>query len=528
MTEHRKRLPDLPGSWAWATLRDIGTVASGGTPSTKDRASFDGDIPWITPADLSGFKGKFIARGKRNISVAGLTSSSAALLPTGSVLFSSRAPIGYVAIAANEVSTNQGFKSLIPHEGIYNEYVFYYLKASKDLAERFASGTTFLEVSKSRFGSIPIPIPPRPEQRRIVAKIEVLLPQLDAGVEALEKAKSQLQRYRRAVLKSAMSGDLTRVWREARKDELELASVLLERILEERRAQWEADQLEKMKAKGRVPRDEKWKQKYKEPWRPAAEELPVLPSGWTWTSFQELAQGTPHALKAGPFGSSLKKEYYVPCGYKIYGQEQVIRGDPFYGDYYIDEERYCRLSSCAVTPGDVLISLVGTIGKVLVLPAGIQAGIINPRLVKLTLDKRIVTPTYVQAYLQSASVREYFSLSSHGGTMGILNLTILKALPVALPPLEEQEAIVREIDRRMSIADQMDAGLQDDLARSVRLRQTILKRALEGTLVPQDPTDELASVLLERIKAEKASREAAGRTGNKRPGTQRSQQMGLF
>ncbi len=112
MIEQNDYSPPLPKGWVWTRLEEIGNVAAGGTPSTNDPNNFDGDIPWITPADLSDFKGKFIEHGKRNLSQKGLNSSSAVLLPAGTVLFSSRAPIGYVAIAANPVSTNQGFKNL--------------------------------------------------------------------------------------------------------------------------------------------------------------------------------------------------------------------------------------------------------------------------------------------------------------------------------------------------------------------------------------------------------------------------------
>jgi type I restriction enzyme S subunit len=384
-----------------------------------------------------------------------------------------------------------------------------------DYATQNMTGVQHPRVHFDALRHFPIALPPSAEQRRIVTKIDELFSRLNAGVAALEQVKAQLHRYRQAVLEAAMSGELTKEWRGIHRDELEPASALLERILEERRAKSEAEQVEKMKAKGKVPNDDRRKQKYKEPWTPNARLLPPLPRLWAWTSFEELAQGTAHALKAGPFGSSLKKEHYVPSGYKIYGQEQVIRGDPHYGDYYIDEDRYRTLRSCAVHPADVLVSLVGTVGKVLVLPDNIEPGIINPRLVKLSLDRRVVRPEYVEAYLRSANAREYFSLSSHGGTMDILNLTILKALPVALPPPEEQDAILEEIDLCWSIADQMDAGVELNLLRSARLRESILKRAFEGKLVRQDPNEEPASLLLEGIKAEKATRRAKTRPKKK-------------
>jgi type I restriction enzyme S subunit len=241
---------------------------SGGTPDTKDELNFGGDVVWITPADLSGWDDKYISHGARNITDRGLKSSSAVLLPKGSVIFSSRAPIGYVAIAATELCTNQGFKNFIPFDGLYNEYLYYYLKASKSLAESFASGTTFSELSASRAATLPVPFPPTSEQHRIVAKIEELFTRLDAGIESLKKIKAQLKRYRQSILKHAFEGKLTAEWCQSHQHELEPASVLLERIKQERLKS----------AKG----------KNKELPQVDTSELPALPEGWAWARVGEI------------------------------------------------------------------------------------------------------------------------------------------------------------------------------------------------------------------------------------------------
>jgi type I restriction enzyme, S subunit len=123
----------LPDSWVRTTLGELGRIVSGGTPSTNLARNFDGDIPWITPADLSRYTAKYISRGRRNISQEGLENSSATLIPKGSVLFSSRAPVGYVVIAAIPLTTNQGFKNLVLTSSMSSDYVYYYLKANKKL-----------------------------------------------------------------------------------------------------------------------------------------------------------------------------------------------------------------------------------------------------------------------------------------------------------------------------------------------------------------------------------------------------------
>lgn len=205
----------LPSSWALATIDDIGIVASGSTPSTKEEDNFGGDISWLTPADLSNYDGKYIKKGKRNLTEKGLKSCSATLLPEGSILFSSRAPIGYTVIAANPISTNQGFKNLIPFNEIFNEYIYHYLKGNKDLAESFASGTTFKELSARRFKKIPVPIPPFNEQIRIVSKIEELFSRIDSAEESLRrilpsdsKEFGLIIKLKKSILKKAFEGRL--------------------------------------------------------------------------------------------------------------------------------------------------------------------------------------------------------------------------------------------------------------------------------------------------------------------------------
>ncbi len=168
-----------------------------------------GDIAWITPADLSGYSKKRISQGRKFITEKGLKSSSARLMPKGSVLFSSRAPIGYVAIASGELATNQGFKSILPNERVDSDYLYYSLKYAKRKAEEAASGTTFKEISLTKFAELEIRLPNLEKQRAIVFKIEELFSELDKGIEEIKTAQQQLKVYRQAVLKWAFEGRLT-------------------------------------------------------------------------------------------------------------------------------------------------------------------------------------------------------------------------------------------------------------------------------------------------------------------------------
>ena len=160
------------GKWKTCTISELGTVVGGATPSTKNEENYvGGNIAWITPKDLAGFTGRFISHGERNITEAGLKSCSTQLMPKHTILFSSRAPIGYVAIASQEVCTNQGFKSVVPNDSTDYMFLYYLLKYNKDKIEHLGSGTTFKEVSGSTMRSVEVYIPENIEEQRSIASI---------------------------------------------------------------------------------------------------------------------------------------------------------------------------------------------------------------------------------------------------------------------------------------------------------------------------------------------------------------------
>lgn len=163
-------------NWKTCTISDLGTVVGGATPSTKNVENYNGGtIAWITPKDLAGFSGRFISRGERNITEQGLKSCSTQLMPPHTVLFSSRAPIGYVAIAEQEVCTNQGFKSVIPNENTDYMFLYYLLKYNKDKIENLGSGTTFKEVSGSTMRGIEVIVPETKEEQQKIASVLAVL-----------------------------------------------------------------------------------------------------------------------------------------------------------------------------------------------------------------------------------------------------------------------------------------------------------------------------------------------------------------
>ncbi len=205
-------------------------------------------------------------------------------------------------------------------------------------------------------------------------------------------------------------------------------------------------------------------------------ELGVIPEDWEVRSLESLGKRGRPAIKAGPFGSSLTKASYVAEGYKIYGQEQVIRGDYRYGDYFISKSRYDELKSCAVQAGDILLSLVGTAGRVLVVPPDAPEGIINPRLMRFSFDPDVVYPIFFKEVFESDPYQSLLNRNAQGGTMGVLNAGLLKPLLIPIPPLPEQRAIAAAL----SDTDALFSSLDRLLAKKRDIKQAVMQKLLTG------------------------------------------------
>ena len=198
--------------WTECKISDIGMVVGGATPSTKKSENYEnGTIAWITPKDLSAFSGRYIQRGERNITETGLKSCSTQLLPKNTVLFSSRAPIGYVAIAANEVCTNQGFKSIVPNANTDALFLYYLLKHNKDKIEGMGSGTTFKEVSGNIMKNIVVSVPTDKKVQEIIASV---LGTIDDKIEESERINNNLEQQAQAIYQRMFIDNASSDWEE--------------------------------------------------------------------------------------------------------------------------------------------------------------------------------------------------------------------------------------------------------------------------------------------------------------------------
>ncbi len=456
----------LPKGWKAVKLGEVGEIISGGTPSTKVPEYWNGKISWITPADLSGYTEKFISKGRKSISKSGLKNSSARLMPKGSVLFSSRAPIGYVVIAGYEICTNQGFKSVIPSEDVSSEYLYYFLKASKHNAEKVASGTTFKEISLKSFANLDFPLPPLPVQQRIVEKIEELFSEVEDGVASLRQAKGQLKTYRQAVLKWAFEGKLTRgagadLTTFKKLSNLPAADFNDDRDLPEG---WE--------------------------WKKTSEVIETINNGYTPKS-QFLTQGSGEV----PFIKVYNLNFDGTLNYEK---------NPTFIPKSIHKKDLAR-SICY--PGDVLTNIVGPpLGKVSIVSDEYPEWNINQAIVLFRPNKGIIS-RYISYFLQNPRTIHWLEGTSKA-TAGQYNIKVstCREIPIPICPVDEQKQVVQEIESRLSVADKLEESINHSLQQAEALKQSILKRAFEGRLVGGERFDNFRKVVKSKVKSSAPSK----------------------
>ena len=359
-------------------------------------------------------------------------------------------------------------------------------------------------VDFAQFADYSLPLPPLTEQGRIVGEIETQFTRLDASVAALRRAQVNLKRYRASVLKDACEGRLVPTEAELARSEgrdYESAGVLLERILEERRALWESQ--------------EKRRGKYKEPSAPDTSALPGLPEGWVWatvgTCLADIRAGKNFKCEERP---PRCQEYgVVKVSSVTWGEFDETESKTCYDDNKIDH-------SLLIGTGDFLFSRANTlqlVGACVIVKAVRLSLMLSDKILRFTVIQ--VPQEWLLYCLRSVFGRDEIERLATGNQESMRNIgqERIREIRLPLPPLAEQRRIVAEVERRLSVVQQAEATMEASLARAERLRQSILKQAFSGKLVPQDPDDEPASVLLERIRAEREAEAQAKGAGKGKP-----------
>ncbi len=360
-------------------------------------------------------------------------------------------------------------------DDIVPEFLCYCLQqnALRDFLAHNASGVggSLMRVKASTLRGFPFSYPEPQEQLRIVAEIEKQFTRLEAGVAALRRVQANLKRYRAAVLKAACEGKLVPTEAELARQEgrtFETGETLLARILAERRENWQG--------RGR----------YKESTNPDSAQLPLLPEGWSWATPDQLSAINETAICAGPFGTIFKAHDFRTEGIPIIFLRHVSPGryltrKPGFMDEVKWEELFKPYS---VFGGELLITKLGEPpGVCAIYPEGIGPAMVTPDVMKMTPNPAAALPTYLMHYFNSRTARDFMTGVAFGTTRLRLTLPIFREMPIPLPPLPEQTRIVAEVERRLSVVEELEAVVSANLQRATRLRQAILQKAFSGELV---------------------------------------------
>jgi type I restriction enzyme, S subunit len=477
---------ELPRGWVLTPLSGITLSLNSGFPSGRHNQSGLG-VPHLRPMNISSLGDidltvtKYVQEGQYES------------LLEGDVLFNntnSLELVGKTALIAqdtNWVWSNHMTRVRLPKNLIDPQYVAYFLHSLFSQGYYRARAQNYVNqasIGIATLGQVEIPLPPTNEQNRILEKLESLLTTIDDAVVGLEQAKEDLKTYRQMILKAAVEGELTREWREEHAGEIEDAEVLLGRILQERRERWEAEQ----EAKGRK------NAKYEEPKAPDIENLPELPEGWAWAALPQLGE-----LNRGRSRHRPRNAPELYGGQYPFVQTGDIRAANGIITTYTQTYSEEGLKQSRLWPtGTLCITIAANIAETAILgfDACFPDSVVGFIPTNEDFDVRIA-----EFFLRTikADLEAYAPATAQKN----INLDVLSNVAIPVPPKIEQEKIIQELESRLASADELESSIEAQLKQGAELRQAVLQQAFEGKLVPQDPNDEPASVLLERIREEK-------------------------
>jgi len=517
----------LPPGWARVEIKDLisadGVFVDGDWVESKDQDP-DGDVRLIQLADIG--EGAFLDKSARFLTSAKADELRCTFLKKGDVLIARMPdPLGRACIFPLEgdnlfvtvvdVCIIRTSSEIASPE--FLTFAINFLGTRKQI-EDLQTGTTRKRISRGNLAHVTIPLPPLAEQKRIVAKIEELFSELEAGEESLRVARRQLGVYRQSLLKQAFEGHLTAKWRTQNPAKLESPAQLLARIQSARQARYE-QQLKEWE--GDLKKWEKGAQEDKrpaKPRRPSAvqfpaadqiENLPDLPKAWSWISLGNCAV----EISDGPFGSNLKSDDYVGSGIRVVRLENIGPG------YFIEEkesfispEKYEKLKRHTVRSGDIVVaSFINDAVRAALIPPSIEYAVNKADCFQVHCFGDTISADFLVRCFGARYFFKQLEQLVHGVGRPRINTTQLGEAFVPLCSLTEQQEIVRLLDEQFEVIERNERELDGALRKSEALRQAILQKAFTGRLVPQSPADEPAAQLLARLRAERETGATASR-----------------
>ena len=497
--------------WIEVKLGEVCFTTSGGTPSRQNKSYFEGDIPWVKSGELD--KG-LIVDSEEHISEEAIKNSSAKLFPKGTLLFALYgATIGKMATLGISAASNQAICGIYENDFLLSKYLYHYLSNKKRELIGKGIGGAQPNISQTILKQLPTPLVSLPEQRAIVAKIEALFSDLDKGIADLKTAQDQLVTFRQAVLKKAFEGELTKEWREQQIN-LPIAHELLEQIKLERQKHYE-QQLENWKQALKS-----WEKNGKEGKRPSRISKPKIvsevknediknydkiPNSWFWSRFGNVT------YKIGDIDHKMPKTFKGGLPYLSTGN---IKGDgsiDFEGAKTISKLDFDRLA-LKIKPekGDIIFPRYGTIGRNVLIDFD-KEFLVSYACAIIKNITKLMDAKFALYYSVSPVIKREIKRYTVQTTQANIGIASIEVFVFPLCSKEEQHQIVLEVESRLSVCDKVEQTITESLEKAKALRQSILKKAFEGSLLSpaeieqckQAPDYEAAAALLDKIKAEK-------------------------
>lgn len=483
----------LPNGWAIATVGDLADYVNG--RAFKPTEWRDAGKPIIRIQNLNNEAAKYNFSPEQH--------EEKYLVKNGDLLFAWSASLGAHIWHGGDTWLNQHIFNVLPRSCTTKQFIYYLL--SKITAELYAKahGSGMVHVTKGKFESTEIALPPLNEQHRIVAKIEELFSELDKGIESLKTAREQIKVYRQALLKHAFEGKLTAQWRAENRDQLETDDAMQKRIQHER-AQRYQQQLAEWQAAGKPGSKPKAPKSLPPLTTEELAELPELPEGWAWARLLEACEAVVDCHnKTAPYQAT-----GVPLVRTPSIRDMKLNFDD--SIRYVSEETYAYWSRrCPPLSGDILFTREAPMGEAALIPEG-KMVCMGQRIMLLRPGK-FQSGRYLLCATQNPIFKKIADKVAVGTGVKHLRVGDVERLVFPLCSIGEQNEIANQLEASLSEVDQLELTITSSLQQAEALRQSILKKAFSGQLVAQDPADESASVLLARIQAEKAAQAVAAK-----------------
>lgn len=462
----------LPASWKNVRLGDVAKTTSGGTPR-RDRPQFyGGNIPWVKSGELGD---STVYETSETITEEAIQSSNAKVFPKGTLCIALYgATVGKLGILGIDAATNQAVCAIFPPDGLDTRYLYRFFESKRRELVEQGKGGAQPNISQGIIRDTYIPVPPLPEQRRIVAEIEKQFTRLEAGMSALRRVQANLKRYRAAVLKAACEGRLVPTEAELhRKQKSKTAKFESGEELLARIRKVKADKIRNGELRKPRTIDEAF----------LTEPDQSVPEGWALGRVEDFGAPEDNAVVDGPFGSNLKLTDYTPEGkYPVITITNIDEGFVLASLRKVTEEKFEEVKRSAVRAGDILVAKIGSsFGKTGIYPNHMPVGIIPANLLKITPAAEM-NWKYLFYHLRSRTFKQHLDTIVQYTAQPAFNVSKFKLLPVPIPPLAEQARIVAEVERRLSVVEELESVVTANLQRATRLRQSILQKAFAGEL----------------------------------------------